>query len=83
MIRFRPRTRVEFSLRETEIVKSFFLISRARVRLSFPLVANVQGVRWIVMSDVTLIGSSQLDAFRTAMGQYRMVRQDTPPPPRR
>lgn len=36
----------------------------------------MQGVKWIVMNDITLIGSSQLDAFRTAMGSHRMVRQE-------
>eukprot|EP00903_Cladosiphon_okamuranus_P007199 g6990.t1 len=35
-----------------------------------------EGVRWIVMSDVTLIGKSQLDLFRAAMGQHRMTDVD-------
>ena len=33
-----------------------------------------QGVKWIVMNDITLIGSTQLDSFRSGVGRHRMVR---------
>ena len=39
---------------------------------------TLQGVKWIVMTDATILGLGQLTTFRAAVGAHSMVSQTKP-----